>query len=222
MAGPLRQPPDPQPQAGPSVPRRVPKHLPAAPTPSAGPAASKPPPDGKKETAPAAALSSKACTGAAAKPKQPSWLRLSPAGGPTPREGQCSSCACCRACRALPPTPCYPSGLGGTSRCAHPAAAAGGLGAHHTRAAARPGAQEEAGPGRAGAGGPADVTGTAAAFCAEGDRHGDSQSVRLPITHRSSAVPRSTHAQRRSEGRDVHPPAPAPALSQIPLSCLSH
>ena len=145
-----------------------------------------------------------------------------PRGAQPHGRGSRSSCACCRACRALPPTPCYPSGLGGTSRCAHPAAAAGGLGAHHTRAAARPGAQEEAGPGRAGAGGPADVTGTAAAFCAEGDRHGDSQSVRLPITRRSSAVPRSTHAQRRSEGRDLHPPAPAPALSQIPLSCLSH
>ena len=44
----------------------------------------------------------------------------------------------------------------------------------------------------------------------------------LPITRRSSAVPRSTHVQRRSGGRDLHPPAPAPALSQITLSCLIH
>ena len=88
VVGPVRQPPDPQPQAAPSMPRRVAKPLPAAPTPSVGPAASKPPPHGTKETAPAPASSSKACTGAADKPKQPSWLRLSPAGGPTPREGQ--------------------------------------------------------------------------------------------------------------------------------------
>ena len=70
------------------MPPRVPKPLLVAPRPSMGPRASKPPADGKKEAAPAAvAWSSKACTGAAAKPKEPSWLCLLPMGGQTPREG---------------------------------------------------------------------------------------------------------------------------------------
>ena len=77
----------PEHQAGPSVHCRVPSPLLVAPRPSTGPAASKPPADGKKETALVAALSRKARTGMADKPKQPSWLRLLPTGGQTPWEG---------------------------------------------------------------------------------------------------------------------------------------
>ncbi|GAB0208416.1 MAGE-like protein 2 [Grus japonensis] len=104
---------------------RVPNPLPGALRPSARLAASKPPADGR-ETAPAS--SSKAHTNTAAKPKQLSWLCLSPMGCQTPQDRLPQQLF------MLPQLPHPPtaSGLsprpwvgGGDHGCAHPAGRAG-------------------------------------------------------------------------------------------------
>ena len=86
VVGPVRQPLHPEPQAGPSVPRRVPSSLRAALRPSAVPAASKCPTEGKKDATPAVTSSSEERTRATTKPQQPSRLPPSATGGQTPRE----------------------------------------------------------------------------------------------------------------------------------------